>query len=217
MDEPEQFTPNQSINDDLNEMLAVFPEPSQSRMRRKIRIDVAALLKLGTDDADAQARHTFREFLVAWQLNRCGFGLEYDQKIGHQTPDWHDHANNLVVEVFTCERGGNPNLQRRVADTITEKVNKYGQLVAANGLHFVVATHGDFISGFDLEDLRQAVKDRQLFVEHPDLSGLLYFAETKVQNIRRANGSIRRKQLYRFTYLPNPQAARPIDLSAACS
>lgn len=43
----EFFTPNQSINDSLNEILAGFPEPSRSRMRRKIRHDIAALHKQG--------------------------------------------------------------------------------------------------------------------------------------------------------------------------
>ena len=36
----EDFTPNRSINASLNEMLAGFPEPSPSRMRRKILNDI---------------------------------------------------------------------------------------------------------------------------------------------------------------------------------
>jgi hypothetical protein len=212
----EHFTDNQSINDDLNEILAAFPELSRSRMRRKIREDIATLRKLGTDDAEAQTRHTFREFLVGWQFFQRGYDLEYNRNIGGQTPDWCDESEKLVIEVFTCERGGTSDVVKRVVDCVRDKVGKYGRMVAAESLHFVVAIHGDFLSLLDDFDCQTAAKDGRLFGEEHDLSGVVFFAETNVVLVPRRDGSKRKKQLYRFRYFPNPLAACPIDLTEVC-
>ena len=213
----EHFTPNQSINDALNEMIGGFPEPSRSRMRRKILHDIEALHRHQTDDADAAARHTFREFIVGWQLFQRGFNLEYDHEIGDQTPDWCDEPKKLAVEVFTCERGGTSDVVKRLVSGVSDKVGKYGRTIAANDLHFVVGVHGDFYSGLDDIDAEDAAANGRLFGAGPDLSGVIFFAETTVIPVPKADGTRGRKQLYRFRYFPNPGATRPIDLTDACS
>jgi hypothetical protein len=141
----EFFTPNQSINDSLNEMLAGFPEPSCSRMRRKIQRDIAALHKHRTSETERQCLHTFREFIAGWELFQHGYDVEYEKPLGTQTPDWVDETNKLVMEVFSFERHS----VKVAADRISEKVARYGQAVAANSLHLVVAMHGTFDSFFD--------------------------------------------------------------------
>jgi hypothetical protein len=215
----EHFTSNRSINNALNEMLAAFPEPSPARMRKKLRQNNAILREQATPEADANARHTFREFVPAWQLFNFGFNLEYERPIAPQkTPDWFDETNRFVLEVFTCERGGNQtNVEKRVSDTISGKVCKYREAVVARSLHFVVGVHGDFHSNFDQIDCQDAALNGSLFSGDPDLSGVIFFAETKVVEIPQPDGTRERKQLYGFTYFANPIAARPIDLSDTCN
>jgi len=194
-------------------MLAGFPEPSRSRMRKRIRHKVAALQKQGTEQADAQARHTFREFLPAWELFQRGFDLEYEKPIGGQKPDWFDDANKLVLEVFTCERGGNPvTINKRVADAIATKVSKYANALNGMSLRFVVAVHPHFDTFYDDIDCEDTIRDHRVF-EASELSGVLLFAETNIGVKRMPDGTMKRRQFYGFHYFPNPTAGRPIDLS----
>jgi hypothetical protein len=211
----EHFTDNQSINNQLNAMLSEFSEASRSRMRKKIRHDIAALKKQGTK-VDAQARHTFREFLPAQQLNHNGFDLEYSKLIGGQTPDWFDESNKLVLEVFTVERGGTSDPMKRMADNVTEKVNKYEKLVVANSLRFVVAVHGDFLSCFEVDECEESIKDHRLFEQHHNLSGIIFFAEFTDPSKPLFQVVKDRQQPYAYTYFANPHAMRPIDLNEAC-
>ena len=214
-DPKERFSANSAINADIHEMLASFPEPSRSRMRKKIIQDRDALLKHGTDDTDENARHTFREFLVAHQLNRNGFNLEYSRKIAEQTPDWFDVQNKLLIEVFTIERGGSSPAIQRVAPKITEKVTKYKKAIEDNGLFFVVAVHGDFLSFVDADDCQQAITDESLFERYPNLSGVVFFSESNILRMRQADGSTTLKQQYSYAYFANPSATLQIDLTSA--
>ena len=203
IDPNEAFAGNSAINADIHQLLAEFPEPSRSRMLRQIRRDRDVLMERGTEQADQQARHTFREFLCARRLNQNGFHLEYSRKFGEQTPDWFDPDRRLVLEVFTCERGGKSDPVTRVADRIAEKVAVYRQLVEDQQLFFVVAVYGDFLCGFGEYDCEQAISDGDLFGRYRELSGVLFFSETTV---------VRRQQQYGFTYFPNAKASRRIDL-----
>src|SRR5208283_4502416 len=89
-DPNEQFAGNKNINAEIHEILGEFPEPTRSRMRKQILQDRDALKSQGTPQADENARHTLREFIVARCLNRNGFNLEYAEKLAEQTPDWYD-------------------------------------------------------------------------------------------------------------------------------
>jgi hypothetical protein len=212
-DSNEQFAGNSVINAAIHEILAGFSEPSLSRMLKKIRCDGATASKLRTDDADAGARHTYREFVVARKLNEGGSNLEYSSDFNGQTPDWYDRDEKLLLEVFTCERGGRSDPRQRMSSTIVEKVNKYKQLVNDKSLSFVVAVHGDFETFLDSDDCEQAISDNQLFANHPELSGVIFFDESHVVPFQRADGSIGHKQIYQFTYFANPGATHRIELS----
>ncbi len=209
----EQFAGNSAVNADIHNILSSFPEPSRSRMRKKIRQDKAALDRLGTDQADESARHTFREFLVARQLNSTGFCLEYNKSVNGQTPDWYDEQNKTVLEVFTCERGGSSSPVQRVATRLAEKATKYRALVRDKSLHFVIAVHGDFLTAFDAHDCEEAIADDRLFDRHPEVSGVIWFGETTVVREKQTDGSMAWKQLYGYSYFANTNATRRIDLS----
>jgi hypothetical protein len=213
----EHFAGNRSINDSLNELLACSPEPSRSRMRKKIRQDIAALHKHRTAQSEEHAFHTFREFLVGWKLNQNGFALEYSKKVGGQTPDWFDESNGLILEVFTVESRGNPaNATKRAVDGVAEKVGRYRNLVLAQSHQFVVGIHGDFDGNFDQIDCEDVAVSGRLFGQAPELSGVVFFEATNVAFKRLPDGSLKKRQIYTYTYFPNPVAARPIDLTEAC-
>jgi len=129
---------------------------------------------------------------------------EYSPTFNGQTPDWYDDKEKLVVEVFTCERGGTSHPVQRVAKKITEKVAKYRQLIAARSLRYIVAVHGDFICGFDKEDCEDAIKAGNLFTDNLDLGGILFFGETHLIRVKREDGTTRRKQVYGFKYFERP-------------
>lgn len=212
-DPNEVFAGNSSINAEIHEILACFPEPSRSRMRTKIRQDGRALRKQGTDQADESARHTFREFLVARRLNENGFHLEYNERIEGQTPDWFDEQSKLLLEVFTCERGGKSPARDRIAATIAKKVTKYQQLVRDNDLFYVVAVYGDFVACILAEDCEDAIRENRIFEFYPDLSGVIFLADGNVVRVAQPDGSMGFKQGYRFTYFGNLASLRKIDLT----
>ena len=216
-DPSEQFAPNPDFDADIHQVLADpnFSEASRQRMRKKIRDARDASLKHGTAQADADARHIFREFLPAKELNGHGFHLEYSENIDGRTPDWYDRDNNLLLEVFTCERGGTSDPVQRVASTIVKKVEKYRGVVENALLFFVVAVYGDFLIPFIDEDCRQAIDEGHLFDRHTELSGVIFFAESNFRNIQPIDGpsKLRRKQMYQFTYFDNPNATRKINLA----
>lgn len=212
-DPQEHFAGNSAINAEIHNILSSFPEPSRSRMRKKIRQAKATLDRLGTDQADESARHTFREFLIARQFNSAGFCLEYDKSVNAQTPDWYDEKNRIVLEVFTCERGGSSSPVKRVATRLAEKATKYRTLVRTKSLHFVIAVHGDFAIAFDADDCKEAIAYDRLFERYPEVSGVILFGETNVVQVKRTDGSMARKQLYGYSYFANKNATRKIDLS----
>jgi len=188
-------------------MLARFGEPSRSRMRAKINADRAAVRdqagETTTEQADATARHTYHEFVVGLHLQRAGLQPEYNCKLDGKTSDWFDERARLLLEVFTCERGGTTAVPARVASRIAGKVRKYAETVRRHGLCFVVAVYGDTLSGLAAAGCEEAIHNGQLFVEHRELSGVIYFAQLSGMNHTGA---------YAFTYFANPQAYRPIEL-----
>ena len=211
-DPTEQFAGNSSINATLHEILADFKDPSRARMLKAVRHARKSVRKHGTAEEDAKARHVFREFLVAHRLNCNGMALEYSRKVNNQTPDWYDESNHLLLEVFTCERGGTSDPVKRVAETIAEKVDRYSTLASVLAACLVVAVHGDFESLFESDDCEKAISDHKLFQTHDELSGVIYFAETSIERIRLADGSFGSRQLYGYDYFENATASRKIDL-----
>ncbi len=182
-------------------MLARFGEPSRSRMRAKIRADRAALRDQAADStADATARHTYHEFVVGLHLLRSGLSPEYNHRLDGKTPDWYDAGRRLVMEVFTCERGGSTAPGPRVVSRIAQKVRKYSQTVQAQSLRFVVAVYGDALSGLTAEVCERAIHNGGLFATHPDLSGVLYFAEDAAKPADRERRGAIQERSYTFTF-----------------
>ncbi len=190
------FASNPALQREIRTLLASFDEPSRSRMRAKMRHDRAAARDLRTEQADANALHTYHEFVLGRQLQRRGFHPEYNRRINGKTPDWFDERARLVLEVFTCEPGGTTPPPARVASRIAEKARKYAQTVRDQGFCFVIAVHGDPLGGLTAGDCEWAIGDGQLFATHLDLSGVIYFADEGP-----------------FVYFKNSLALRPVDLT----
>jgi hypothetical protein len=140
--------------------------------------------------------------------------LEYEHSISGKTPDWYDAHGKLLLEVLTCERGGSSPPVDRVADGIATKVEKYSDMVLGNELSFVVAVHGDFETFFDAEDCKMAISKGNLFEHFMDLSGVIFFAESRISITAMPDGSRQRQQQYGYEYFANLKATRKVDLSS---
>lgn len=198
------FADNPNLHREIRSLLASFDEPSRSRMRAKIRHDRAAARDQGTEQADANARHTHHEFVLGRQLQRRGWRPEYNRKIDGKTPDWYDERARLILDVFTCERGGTTAPAGRVVARIAGKIRKYAQTARDHGLCFVVAVYGDRLSGLTAGDCERAIHEGRLFADHPDLSGVIFFTadDTNIDG-----------NAYAYTYFSNPTADRKIVLA----
>ena len=184
------FSPNSAINSAIKEILAIFSPDSQRRMQKAILAAKKAAEKQRDENTDAGARHIFREFIPAYNLNKNGFALEYERPIGGKRPDWLADTAKLMLESYTYERGASSPFLIRVAAAINNKCHKYGEIVEANSLRFVVAVYLDFLTGMLLEECREdSKKFRHIFDDNNSLSAILFFTETQV---------VSRKQEYGF-------------------
>ena len=159
-------------------------------MQRAILAAKKAAEKQHDENTDAGARHIFREFIPAYNLNKNGFALEYERSIGGKRPDWLDDAAKLMLESYTYERGASSPFLIRLTAAIKNKCHKYKEIVEANSLRFVVAVYLDFLTGMLLEECREDSDNfRHIFDDNNSLSAILFFTETQV---------VRRKQEYGF-------------------
>jgi len=184
------FSPNPAIDTDIKEMLLNFNAESQRRMRKAILIAKKSAEKHRNENADAGARHIFREFIPASILNQNGFGFEYQKPIQGKKPDWLDNTAKLMLESYTYERGGSSSFMDRLTSSVTGKCNKYKDIIAANSLRFAIAVYLDFLTGMSLDDCREDPElFRSVFDANDSLWAILFFTETQV---------ICRKQQYGF-------------------
>jgi hypothetical protein len=210
LDPDETFAKNESINGHIHRILNEFSGRTQSRMLKAIRDCRATLDRAGDQKlleiADAQARHTFREFVVGQYLVKAGFrSLEYSPQLDGKTPDWFDPTQGLVVEVFTNERNGCRIPTERTAHALREKIEKYTSLIRRNRLSFVVGIHGDFLGGIRGEECKAVLNRDNTLLANPMLSGVLYFGEKE-------NYVAVRRQLYDFTFFRSPNCDYPLLL-----
>ena len=175
------FSSNSAINIAIKEMLSYFNTESQRRMRKAILNAKKAAEKHCDENTDAGARHIFREFIPASILNQNGFTFEYEKPIQGKTPDWLDDTAGLMLESYTYERGGSSNFFDRVTSVVTNKCNKYTEIIEANSLKFIVAVYIDFYTGILLDECREDSElFRPVFEVNDSLSAILFFTETQV-------------------------------------
>ena len=183
------FSPNSAIDTAIKEMLPYFSSESQRRMQKAILDAKKAAEKQRDENTDAGARHIFREFIPASILNKNGFALEYERHIEGKRPDWLDDAAKLMLESYTYERGAPSPFLLRVTTAITAKCNKYGEIIEANSLRFVVAVYLDFLTGMLLDECREDSKMfRPVFDANNSLWAILFFTETQVVRGRQDYG-----------------------------
>lgn len=183
------FSPNSAIDAAIIEMLPCFSAKSQRRMQKAILDAKKAAEKQRDENTDAGARHIFREFIPASILNKNGFAFEYERPIEGKRPDWLDDAAKLMLESYTYERGATSPFLVRVTSAITDKCNKYREIIAANSLRFVVAVYLDFLTGMLLDECREDYKMfRPIFDANDSLWAILFFTETQVVRNRQDYG-----------------------------
>lgn len=198
------YSPNSAIDAAIKEMLPNFDSASQGRMRKAILNAKRATEKHCDENADAGARHIFREFIPAYTLNQNGFAFEYEKPIQGKTPDWLDDTALLMLESYTYERGGSSNFFDRVKSSVTSKCYKYNDIVVANDFHFVVAVYIDFLTGMTLEECRENSEEfRHLFNDNESLWAVVFFTETQVINSKQQYGFFCLSANSSFKDIPN--------------
>lgn len=213
MDPNEIFARNQSMNDQIHAILNRFSGSTQLRMIKTLRDHRANLdaARASNDvallgQADEQARHTFREFLIGNYLLEAGFcSLEYSPELNGKTPDWLDKTRGILVEVFTNERSGGSLPLNRALSVLQKKLEKYAALASKSDFSFIVAIHGDFLGGIDIHERAEMLRGGKFFIDHPVLDGVVHFAETQ-------NRICMWKQTYDFAYFSNPRSEHPLAL-----
>ena len=175
----ETFSPNSSIDAAIKQMLDGFSETSQQRLKKAIRDAGAAARRQQTEQADAGARHIFREYIPAYELNRRGYQFEYEHPIDGKTPDWTDTTNQIILESYTFERGAKTPFVDRAKSNISKKCAKYETVVNKLSFKYVIAVYLDFCTGVDLDDLEyQGAEFLPEFSLNSHLTGLLFFTES---------------------------------------
>ena len=175
------FSPNSAIDTAIKEMLPYFSSESQKRMRKAILNAKKAAEKCRDENTDASARHIFREFIPASILNQNGFVFEYEKRIVGKKPDWLDDTARLMLESYTYERGASSSFLVRVTSSITDKCDKYKDIIEANSLRFIVAVYLDFLSGMLLVECREdSEMFRPVFDANNSLWAILFFSEMQV-------------------------------------
>ena len=175
----ETFSPNSSIDAAIKQMLDVFNDTSRQRLKKAIRDEGAAARRQQTKQADAGARHIFREYIPAYELNRQGYQFEYEHPINGKTPDWTDTANQIILESYTFERGATTPFVDRVKSNISKKCSKYETIVNNLSFKYVIAVYLDFNTGVDLDDLEyQGAEFLPEFSSNSHLTGILFFTES---------------------------------------
>lgn len=176
-----KFSPNSSIDAAIKEMLPNFSPESQGRMQRAILNTKKAAEQHKDENTDAGARHIFREFIPASILNQNGFAFEYEKLIEGKKPDWLDITSRLMLESYTFERGASSRFIDRVTSSVTDKCNKYKDIIVANSLRFVVAVYLDFLTCMTLDECREdSDMFRPVFNTNDTLWAILFFTETYV-------------------------------------
>jgi hypothetical protein len=175
------FSPNSAIDSEIKDLLPSFSADSQARMRKAILNAKKSLEKHRDENSDAGARHIFREFIPAAYLNQKGFNFEYEISIKGKKPDWLDNSTRIMFDSYTYERGGTSSFLSRLNTSVTDKCNKYNDIIAANSLNFMVAVYLDFFTCISLDDCRDDVKSfRPIFDANCLLWTILFFTETHV-------------------------------------
>src|SRR5207237_64500 len=83
----------------------------------------------------------------------------------------------------------------RIYTSIWKKCSVYKPLAEELAVPYIVSIFGDFAAAVHIDEVRQCLfdKDHGLFAMYPDVSGLIFFAES---------GGV-----YSFAYIANPIAA----------
>ena len=188
-----ELSPNKSINATIYRCFEHIHESDQRKFVRRFCNPKAS---------DHQLKDTYRELIVGAYLATRGFEVEYERLFGKKRPDWYicgsDPQTEAILEVanlhpdreteckidadMRAERAtgywGSPR-DKRLDQSIQEKVVKYGGLLESYNLACVVAVFRVFTTDLTLEAVRTILGkvEQPLFKQYRQLSGVLYFEE----------------------------------------
>jgi hypothetical protein len=184
------YSNNSAIDSDIKAKLVFFSPRSQKRLKKAFLDAKKAVEKYQNENTDANARHIYREFILAYELNKHGFSFEYEKNLQAKKPDWLDLTAKIMIESYTYERGGSAPFIDRVSAAINKKCNKYEMIIESNSLRFLVAVYIDFLTFMSIEEIREDPKRfLPIFQDNYPLSAIIFFTETQVIN---------QKQQYEF-------------------
>ena len=88
----------------------------------------------------------------------------------------------------------------RLYYSIQRKANTYKTMADEYSVPYVIAVFSEFTAAVNLDELGQCLFDKEfgLFASYPVISGVLFFEE--------------RFGRYAFTYMPNPNPVKRIDV-----
>jgi hypothetical protein len=169
-----------------------------------------------------QVMHTFRELILGAFLGSNGLAVRSERPVAGKTPDWSvvdgEHLRCIIElvnfhnakttedEIKAHFAGGQmwagwrkPHADR-LYSSIYGKCLKYRDIAESEAIPYVIGVYSDFLAGVNREEVEACLYDREtgLFNSYPEVSGVLFFDDNYAR--------------YRFSYLPNPHARRPLTL-----
>jgi hypothetical protein len=191
----------------------------QSLVQKLHPRDASIFVKGLTKQPLRERFHLYRELLLGAQIRQGGADFRYEQKIDRKTPDWSLMENGRLVElidVITLHQRKEMEIEittsirasnrwtgwstippDHIYRKLTEKAEKYSELVCKRQAPFVLAVFGDFLAAIEPEEVEYVLNTQHggWFSTAPDVSGIIYFHE---KNFR-----------FEFTYFPNASAKQP--------
>ncbi|MGA2705747.1 MAG: hypothetical protein ABSH35_32275 [Isosphaeraceae bacterium] len=169
-----------------------------------------------------QVMHTFRELILGAFLASNGLSVRSERPVAGKTPDWcilDGEDLRCIIELvnFHTAKATEDEIKahfaagkawagwekphaNRLYSSVHNKCVAYKGVAESEGVPYVVGVYGDFLADVDRQEVEVCLCDQEtgLFNSYPEVSGVLFFDD----NFAR----------YRFNYLPNPQAKRPLAL-----
>jgi len=169
-----------------------------------------------------QVMHTFRELILGAFLASNGLSVRSEWLVAGKTPDWcilDGEDLRCIIELVNFHTakttedeikahfatgkvwaGWQKPHADRLYSSVHNKCAAYKAVAESEGVPYVVGVYGDFLADVDWVEVKACLYDQHtgLFNSYPEVSGVLFFDDNSAR--------------YRFSYLPNPQAKRPLPM-----
>ncbi len=213
-----KISDNLSINQCIYHCFKYICKEDQKKFLKKFRKNA--------HDSD-EIMHIFRELILGAYLGYSNHKIKYEFNINGQTPDWSVATNNsksdCIIElvnfhidkktekqiqahweksqVFFFFRDQNKDNLDRLHQSILHKIQKYRKLASELKIPYIISLYIDFKITVDIDEVKKCIFEKgiNLFKKYPEVSGLLYFRESKGK--------------YIFKYLQNQHALNKVEIA----